>query len=221
MADPTTTIHPHPYYPTTLSLPTYAPIPYPPIVLMSFVAIPSLLAASIGYYVISALNPSSTRAQRVTTLWFLFSGLIHTNFEGYWLRHHEALVGSSDVRAVMWREYAKSDSRYLTSDGFILGVEKLTVYGIGPLCLAVYIASCFNFSWNHPLRIFVSGMHVFSVSLYLVTAGFEHTRPEPQYFWGYFVAMNVFWLIVPAVLAWQSSAKLMKAEEAAGERKRQ
>lgn len=35
----------------------------------------------------------------------------------------------------MWREYAKSDSRYLTNDGFIVGVEKLTVVCVTALFL--------------------------------------------------------------------------------------
>jgi cholestenol delta-isomerase len=29
-------------------------------------------------------------------------------------------------------------------------------------------------------------------------SGVSHSRPEPLYFWGYFVGMNAPWIIVPA-----------------------
>lgn len=37
------------------------------------------------------------------------------------------LAGSQDLLAQLWKEYALSDSRYLTSDPFMLCVEAITV----------------------------------------------------------------------------------------------
>lgn len=47
--------------------------------------------------------------------------------KGYFLYNHAALAGSQDLFAQLWKEYALSDSRYLTSDPFMLCVEAITV----------------------------------------------------------------------------------------------
>lgn len=39
------------------------------------------------------------------------------------------MAGSQDLFAQLWKEYALSDSRYLTSDPFVLSVEAITVVG--------------------------------------------------------------------------------------------
>lgn len=31
-----------------------------------------------------------------------------------------------------------------------------------------------------------------------------YTRPEAAYFWGYFVLMNAFWIVIPGYLMYQS-----------------
>lgn len=41
--------------------------------------------------------------------------------------NHASLAGSSDLFAQLWKEYALSDSRYLTSDPFMICVETITV----------------------------------------------------------------------------------------------
>lgn len=55
---------------------------------------------------------------------------MRTNTEtrtGYFVYNHEGLAGSRDLFAQLWKEYALSDSRYLTSDPFMLCVETITV----------------------------------------------------------------------------------------------
>lgn len=47
--------------------------------------------------------------------------------QGYFLYNHATLAGSQDLLAQLWKEYALSDSRYLTSDPFMLCVEAITV----------------------------------------------------------------------------------------------
>lgn len=54
--------------------------------------------------------------------------------------------------------------------------------------------------------------------LYYVTSlydkyflGISYSRPEPFYFWFYFVGMNAFWIVVPAILIYQSVATIAKA----------
>jgi cholestenol Delta-isomerase len=54
------------------------------------------------------------------------AGTIHTFFEGYFAFNGARMAGSSDLFGQLWKEYAKSDSRYLTSDPFTLCMETVT-----------------------------------------------------------------------------------------------
>lgn len=46
---------------------------------------------------------------------------------GYYIIHHRDLAGHQSLFGQLWKEYALSDSRYLTSDPFMLCVETITV----------------------------------------------------------------------------------------------
>ncbi len=46
---------------------------------------------------------------------------------GYFVLNHAALASSQSLFAQLWKEYSLSDSRYLTSDPFMLCIETLTV----------------------------------------------------------------------------------------------
>jgi hypothetical protein len=57
----------------------------------------------------------------------LLGFFLHAFFEGYFVLYHALLAGSQSVFAQLWKEYALSDSRYMTSDPFMLCIESLTV----------------------------------------------------------------------------------------------
>ena len=44
--------------------------------------------------------------------------------------NHETIASSQSLFAQLWKEYALSDSRYLTSDFFMLSVESITVVSV-------------------------------------------------------------------------------------------
>ena len=49
----------------------------------------------------------------------------------------------------------------------------------------------------------VSAAHLWGVAMYFVTAAWDGhmwSRPEKRWFWGYFVAMNAPWVIIPMVV---------------------
>lgn len=52
---------------------------------------------------------------------------LHAFFEGYFVLYHSSLAGSQSLFAQLWKEYALSDSRYMTSDPFMLCIETITV----------------------------------------------------------------------------------------------
>jgi len=46
--------------------------------------------------------------------------------EGYFAINHKSMGGLQDIFAQLWKEYALSDSRYLTQDPFVLCMETIT-----------------------------------------------------------------------------------------------
>lgn len=63
---------------------------------------------------------------------------------GYYVLNHASLPSSQSLFAQLWKEYALSDSRYLTSDPFMLCIETLTVVIFLPL------SPFTNLSYHHP-----------------------------------------------------------------------
>jgi len=163
------------------------------------------------------MNASLTARAKATATWFLLCGLLHVHFEGYFVKHRRALAGRTDVVAELWKEYTLSDSRYLVQDDFVVAIEALTVLFLGPLCLLTFLAIVRDSPWVHPARLLACCCHVYGVLLYFVTASLQHNihcRPEPLYFWGYYVGCNLPWLLVPAVLGWRSARAMAEATEA-------
>ena len=42
-----------------------------------------------------------------------------------------------------------------------------------------------------------------------------HTRPEDLYFWGYFVIINAFWIVIPAAVIAYAAAQVSAAVDSA------
>lgn len=114
------------------------------------------------------------------------------------------MSGLSDVFAQLWKEYALSDSRYLTSDTFVLAAETMTLLVLAPLSYSMVYLIATSSPYRAPVQIMVCFGHIYSDSLYYATSfldhhlrGVNHCRLEPYYFWVYYVGMNAVWIVVP------------------------
>lgn len=58
------------------------------------------------------------------------AGAIHLFFEGYFSLNHTRMGPAQDLFGQLWKEYALSDSRYLTSDAFVLCMETVTAVSL-------------------------------------------------------------------------------------------
>lgn len=81
---------------------------------------------------------------------------------------------------------------------------------------------------RYPLQTIVSLGQLYGDVLYYATSMFDHwilglsySRPEAGYFWGYFVFMNAFWIVIPMWLlctsvgaSWRAFNALEKMERA-------
>lgn len=55
------------------------------------------------------------------------AGSLHCFFEGYFVLNHSRMPMMQDFFGQLWKEYAKSDSRYLAADSLVLTLETVTV----------------------------------------------------------------------------------------------
>lgn len=75
----------------------------------------------------------------------------------------------------------------------------------GPLCFLAAFFIITSSPYRHPTQALVSTGHLYGNLIYLSTSLYEdvylgkkYYRPEPYYFWIYFVLMNLPWIVVPA-----------------------
>lgn len=134
----------------------------------------------------------------------VLGGTLHIFFEGYFVLNHFAISSKQSLFAQLWKEYALSDSRYLSGDLLVLCAEALTVVIWGPLSYLTAVAIVRSSPWRHPLQLLVSSGHFYGDLLYMSTSlvdlyarGNLYSRPEPYYLWFYFFSLNAVWLVFP------------------------
>lgn len=200
----------NPYYPIGSYIEGYAANEW---------SVPALLGVFFGactlllpttYFFAKRLQPTLKTNELLTILWFVLSGSIHIFFEGYYAYNFSTLGSKQTLLGQMWKEYAFSDSRYLTQNSFVLSVETVTAVCWGPGCFLVAALIIQKHALRHPLQMLVSFGQFYGDALYYATSLAEHyvkgvsySRPEAFYFWFYFVLMNFFWILIPGS-EWQT-----------------
>ncbi|KKP05351.1 hypothetical protein THAR02_02540 [Trichoderma harzianum] len=221
----------HPYYPLGVSIPDYRPNDLPlsrslPIfgALLGSVVVPAYLLAGSGSGSRRRVRP----IDRFAASWFALCGFLHIAFEGYYILHRTTISSKNTLFAQLWKEYALSDSRYLTSDIFTVCVETITVFAWGPLSLIAVLCICTNHPSRHLFQIVVCVAHLYGVALYYATNwaeqrfhGVSYSRPEFLYFWIYYVGFNAPWAIVPFFLLADSYRRIVTAFRALHEKESQ
>ncbi|KAJ9080505.1 hypothetical protein DSO57_1024211 [Entomophthora muscae] len=197
----------HPYYPVSLLLPHYVTNSNDTLsLLFMFVSVLNLVLTPA--YILITTKRGFALPTRLSFLWFITCGCIHLFFEGYFAMNHATLASKSTLFAELWKEYALSDSRYLSSDTFVLWVETLTAFFWGPLSFIIAYQIFNDDPKRHLGIVVISAGQIYGDILYYMTTLYEgapHSRPEPFYFWCYFVLMNAFWIVIPALYVYNSS----------------
>lgn len=137
---------------------------------------------------------------------------------GYFAFYHQDLATRSTVLAQLWKEYSLSDSRYLTADPFVVCMETITAVFWGPLSFLCAWFIVADHPLRHVLQSIISLGQLYGDVLYygictfdLVFLGIEYSRPERAYFWGYYMLMNAFWIVIPIYLIYQSARETKNA----------
>ncbi|KAJ5800488.1 Emopamil-binding [Penicillium psychrosexuale] len=186
----------HSYYPVGVEIPSYVHNEWSTLTLVRS-------AKTIA----TNKNPHITIAELSIVLWFTLCGSIHLILEGYYALNFATLPGSQQLLAQLWKEYSMSDSRYLTSHAFVMSMESVTAWFWGPLSFVLASFIVTENPFRHPLQIIISTGQLYGDVLYYGTCAFdflvygvEYSRPEGYYFYGYFVLLNGFWIVIPILL---------------------
>ncbi|KAF6845453.1 emopamil binding protein [Colletotrichum musicola] len=202
----------HPYHPLNAPLDHFAANETPVETLLLFfggilscVVIAAIAAARIGA---KRAHVVLTVVDHLSVAWFASCALTLTGVTGYFIFNHARLASLQTLFAQLWKEYSLSDSRYLTSDPFMLSVESFTVFVWGPLCWAIVASIALRSKLRRPLSIVMCVGHLYGVALYYSTSlaehyfnGVSHSRPEFLYFWVYYVGLNGPWVVIPACMS--------------------
>ncbi|KAK3384083.1 EBDP4, emopamil-binding protein [Lasiosphaeria ovina] len=209
---------PHPYYPVGVEVAGYLANEWGVLTLISLFAACCAGVFSLAYLAVIKVRPSLPTSELFTLLWFVLSGCIHAFFEGYYVYNFRAMGGLQTLFGQLWKEYSLSDSRYLTSDPFVLCMETITAVFWGPLSFVVAYMIATEHPLRHAFQIIVSLGQLYGDVLYYATSMFDHymfdisyCRPEGYYFWGYYFLMNAFWIVIPIVLLVSSVKQCAKA----------
>ncbi|KAG0307200.1 hypothetical protein BGZ97_000474 [Linnemannia gamsii] len=211
---------PHPYYPLDLILDHYVPNTYSMADTLTLL-FSTFGAITVGSIALSYQKRNSTirgLGNQLTFLWFVMCGFIHLFLEGYFGIYHKTLAGDQHPLAQVWKEYSLSDSRYLSSDSFVLIMERITAFAWGPLAFFTAYAMYHNRPARHIAQLIISLGQIYGCALYYATTmveGSPHCDPHPYYYYFYFGFFNIFWMIVPSILMHNSIKNLYRAMKVA------
>ncbi|KAJ5881955.1 uncharacterized protein N7529_000627 [Penicillium soppii] len=227
MASPIMTSHN--YYPTSIQLPDY--VANESSVLSLILQFGILWAAVVGFSftLICRMRPSLSLSDRVAFTWMCLSivspilldkdqeitGFIHLFFEAHFVLNHAALSARQGLFDQLWKEYSLSDSRYLTSDAFLVSMEAVTAFCWGPLAFLIAYCIAIEHPVRHALQIIISLGQVYGDVLYYATSllDISYCRPEGYYFWFYYFFFNFIWMVVGCYYVKQSATEIWKAFE--------
>ncbi|KAJ2832272.1 hypothetical protein GGI24_001294 [Coemansia furcata] len=193
----------HPYYPQDVPIPHYVVSKLD--MGQAFLTLGSAIAIIMvvsGVLIGRARNGLSCKDKAIV-VWMLVCAGIHIVLEGYFSFNHGTLAGKQTIMADLWREYAHSDSRYLTSDPFTVIMEGITAVFDGSFALVAAYGILADSPIRHPAQLITSLAQLYGDVLYMATnymEDFRYTNPHPLYFYGYFVLMNLPWIVIPTYL---------------------
>ncbi|RVX70886.1 hypothetical protein B0A52_06043 [Exophiala mesophila] len=211
----------HPFYPLGVEIVNYLANEKDVIQLLTSFAslVGSILL--VAWYGATKFAPHLKASDQLAVLWFVLCGMIHFFFEGYFSYNHTRMGPAQDLFGQLWKEYALSDSRYLTSDPFVLCMETITAIFWGPLSFVMVYFIVTSHRYRYPLQAIVSLGQIYGDVLYYATCLFDHyhkslsyCRPEAYYFWFYFFFMNFIWIVIPSSLLYDSIRTTGKAFKA-------
>ncbi|KAJ3293536.1 hypothetical protein HDU79_000237 [Rhizoclosmatium sp. JEL0117] len=203
---------PHPFYPLGLSVPNYTPSQITMIetlaIFFSFV----FAAMAVASFLIT--RKTTDTATRLLFVWWVSCSMIHGIVEGYFAFTNGTIAGDQTVLSAVWKEYAMSDSRYMTSDPFVVVMEGFTAVLWGPLSMIAAYLLYHSHPSRHLLQLIISCGQLYGLLIYYGTEifeGFAHASPAFLHFYVYFWGFNFPWFVIPLLVIRSSGSVIIKA----------
>eukprot|EP00897_Mesotaenium_endlicherianum_P007467 jgi/Mesen1/6749/ME000344S06032 len=206
----------HPYYPQDIVLENFVPPAW------SVPSIFGVFGAAVALIIILTWRISGTYRGLTTTdravmCWWAVTGFIHLILEGAYVvspKFYQVPADKTNFLIETWKEYSKGDSRYATRNSFVVSMEAITSFVEGPGSLLAVYAIATHKPYRHALQLAVALGQLYGDVLYFGTCyleGFVHAAPGALYFWGYFVAMNSIWVVIPFLVALRAWNRISEA----------
>jgi F0F1-type ATP synthase membrane subunit a len=154
-----------------------------------------------------------TFAEWFALVWFCIDAFTHLTIEfGYVCLALTTTARKSDTYlGWIWREYGRADARWAVRDVNVISLEILTVF-VGVLCIFQAYAVATRASYRHPLQMVICVAELYGGWM---TFAPEWLDGSPNLngssfslLWIYLVFMNGLWVVVPALLLWESFSRL-------------
>lgn len=104
-------------------------------------------------------------------------------------------------------------ARYAWGDAFIVTMEAFTAFVEGPACWAIAYGMATTKAWRYPLMMLTSFGQFYGCLLYFLTSYYTELRdirPEPLFFYFYFLIINLFWIVVPVAVCTHAWVKVTR-----------
>jgi len=116
----------HPYHPLGVVINGYTANEFTVPVLLAYFGAGCAAIFALTNVLVARVRPGLPTSEVLTIFWFALSSSIHFFFEGYFATHFTNMGGLQTLFGQLWKEYALSDSRYLTMDPFVVCMETIT-----------------------------------------------------------------------------------------------
>ncbi|KAL7799239.1 Emopamil-binding protein [Trichoderma ceciliae] len=208
----------HPFSPFAIELPTYVANTISSPLLVSIFVAGCFAVFLVTYGIIQRTRPSMASGETAIALWFALCGCIHLFFEGYFSYNAADMASKTDLFGQLWKEYALSDSRYMSQDAFTVCMETVTAFLWGPMSFICVYFIIVDHPLRHPFQIIISLGQLYGLILYYAICTFQdvvfdvvYCRPERFYYWAYYFLCNFFWVVFPVMLIKQSVSEITTA----------
>ncbi|CAM8952155.1 unnamed protein product [Rhodiola kirilowii] len=210
----------HPYIPADLHLPDYVPNLLPVTTILGTYGTASVIVIALVWLISG--RSKVAKIDRVLMCWWAFTGLTHMILEGYFAFSPEFYKDKTGFfLAEVWKEYSKGDSRYAGRDTAIVTVEGITAVLEGLFCLLAVYAIATRKSYSYVLQFAISLGQLYGTLVYFIAAILDgdNFAVSPLYYYGYYVLMNSFWLVIPTLVSIRCWRKLCASVEAQSQKK--
>ena len=151
--------------------------------------------------------------EQLVLAWYAIDAMTHLTIELAYVVL--ALTGTAEktdsFMGWLWREYSRADARWAVRDANVISLEILTVF-IGILCLFQIKGVLCRKAWRHPLQMIICTAELYGGWMTFcpewVDGSPNLNGQDPTLFWIYLVFMNGLWVVVPALLLYDSFVRL-------------